>query len=66
VPFFLDDEKGAGLAVNEGVKILVLGKSGIFVYLRPRDLGFPRVAGLGLLLFFEEGLKEGDIPWEGG
>jgi hypothetical protein len=66
MPFFLDDKRGAGLAVGKKVKILVLDRSGIFIYFRPRDLDFPRVIGLELLLFPEKGLKEGDISWEKG
>jgi hypothetical protein len=64
VPFFSNDRKEIRLAVDEGVEISVLDKSGIFIYFRPRDLGFPRITGLRLLLFLEEGLKEGDISWE--
>jgi hypothetical protein len=64
VPFFSNDRKETGLAVSKGIKILVPGKSGIFVYFRPRDLDFPRIAGLRLLSFPEKGLKEDDIPWE--
>jgi hypothetical protein len=59
--FFSDDRKETGLAVDKGIKISVLGKSGIFIYFRPRDLDFPRVAGLGLLSFSEKGLKESNI-----
>jgi hypothetical protein len=62
VPFFSDDRKEAGLAVNKEVKISVSGKSGIFIYFRPRDLDFPRVTELGLSLFSEKELKENDIP----
>jgi hypothetical protein len=64
VPFFLNDKKRTGLAVNKKIKILVLGKSDIFVYFRPRDLDFPRVIGLELLSFLEKRLKESNIPWE--
>jgi hypothetical protein len=61
VPFFSDDGKEIGLAVDKGIKILVPGRSGIFIYLRPRDLDFPRVTGLGLPPFLEKRLKEGNI-----
>ena len=64
MPFFSDDRRGIRLAVNKKVKVLVLGRSGIFVYFRPRDLDFSRITGLGLLLFPEKRLKEGNIPWE--
>jgi hypothetical protein len=64
VPFFSNDKKKAGLAVGKGVKISVSGRSGIFIYFRPRDLGFPRITGLGLSLFSEKGLKEDDISWK--
>jgi hypothetical protein len=62
MPFFSDDEREIGLAVNKGIKISVPNKSGIFIYFRPRDLGFPRVTGLGLLLLPEKRLKKDNIP----
>jgi hypothetical protein len=61
MPFFSNDRKGKGLKTVKIIKISVLGKSGIFIYFRPRDLGFPRVIELGLLLFPEKELKESDI-----
>jgi hypothetical protein len=64
VPFFSNDKRETGLAVGERVKILMPDKSDIFIYFRPRDLDFPRVIELGLLLFLEKRLKEGNIPWE--
>jgi hypothetical protein len=62
VPFFSNDRKEIGLAVSKKIKVLMPDKSDIFIYFRPRDLDFPRVIGLGLSLFFEKGLKEGNIP----
>ena len=61
MPFFLDDKRGGGLKTVKIIKISVLGRGGIFIYLRPRDLGFSRIAKLRLLLLFEKGLKEGNI-----
>jgi hypothetical protein len=62
VSFFSDDRKRIKLTVNKKIKILMPDKSGIFIYFRPRDLGFPRIAELGLLLFPEKKLKKGNIP----
>jgi hypothetical protein len=61
MPFFSDDKRGEGLKMVKIIKILVSGRGGIFIYFRPRDLGFPRIAKLKLLLFSEKGLKESDI-----
>jgi hypothetical protein len=61
MPFFSNDEKRGGLKTVKVIKISVLGRNGIFIYFRPRDLGFPRVIKLGLSLFSEKRLKEGDI-----
>jgi hypothetical protein len=64
MPFFLDDKRETKLTVNKEIKISVPDRSGIFIYFRPRDLGFPRITELRLLLLPEEKLKENDIPWE--
>jgi len=66
MPFFSDDKREKELKTVKIIEILVPGKGGIFVYFRPRDLGFPRVIKLRLLLLFEKGLKEDDISWEKG
>jgi len=66
MPFFSNDRKEKGLKTVKVIKISVSGRGGIFIYFRPRDLGFPRVTKLGLSLFSEEELKEGDISWEKG
>jgi hypothetical protein len=64
--FFSDDRRGEGLKTVKIIKILVLSRGGIFIYFRPRDLGFPRIAKLRLLLLFEKGLKKDNISWEKG
>jgi hypothetical protein len=61
MPFFLDDKKGGKLKTIKIIEILILDRGGIFIYFRPRDLDFPRVTKLGLLLFSEKGLKKGNI-----
>jgi hypothetical protein len=61
MPFFSDDRKEGGLKIIKIIEISILGKNGIFIYFRPRDLGFPRVIKLGLPLLSEKGLKKGDI-----
>jgi hypothetical protein len=65
MPFFLDGGEEEGLKTIKVIKVLILGRDGIFIYFRSRDLGFPRVIKLRLLLFFKKGLKEGDISWGG-
>jgi hypothetical protein len=64
MPFFSNNRKKTGLAVNKEIKVLVLGKSGIFIYFRPRDLDFPRITELRLSPFPEKGLKKNNISWE--
>jgi hypothetical protein len=64
MPFFSNDRKERGLKTVKIIKISVLGRGGIFIYFRPRDLGFPRVIKLRLLLLFEKGLKKNNISWE--
>jgi hypothetical protein len=61
MPFFSNDKKGGGLKTIKIIKVSVPGRDGIFIYFRPRDLGFPRVIELGLLSLSEKGLKEGNI-----
>jgi hypothetical protein len=61
MPFFSDNGRERGLKTVKIIKVLVLGRGGIFVYFRPRDLGFPRVTKLGLSSLFEKRLKENDI-----
>jgi hypothetical protein len=61
MPFFSDDRRGGGLKTVKIIEISVLGRGDIFVYFRPRDLGFSRVIKLRLSLFSEKRLKEGDI-----
>jgi hypothetical protein len=64
--FFSDDRKGKGLKTVKVIKISVLGRGGIFIYFRPRDLGFSRITKLELLLFSEKRLKKSNISWEKG
>jgi hypothetical protein len=61
MPFFLNGGGERGLKTVKVIKILVSDRGGIFIYFRPRDLGFPRVIKLGLLLFLEKKLKKDDI-----
>jgi hypothetical protein len=61
MPFFSDDGRGKKLKTVKIIKISVLGRGDIFIYFRPRDLGFSRVIKLKLPLFSEKGLKESDI-----
>jgi hypothetical protein len=61
MPFFSDDKRKKGLKTVKVIEILVLNRNGIFIYLRPRDLGFPRIIKLGLSLLSEKGLKENNI-----
>jgi hypothetical protein len=66
MPFFSDDRRGGGLKTVKIIEILIPGRGGIFIYLRPRDLDFPRIIKLKLLLLSEKGLKESNISWERG
>jgi hypothetical protein len=61
MPFFSNDKKKKGLKTVKIIEISISGKDGIFIYFRPRDLGFPRVTKLRLSLFSEKGLKKSDI-----
>jgi hypothetical protein len=61
MPFFSDDRRGEGLKTIKIIKISVLNRGGIFIYFRPRDLGFPRIIKLRLLLLSEKGLKKDNI-----
>jgi len=64
MPFFSDDRRGGGLKTVEVIEVLVSGRGGICICLRPRDLGFSRVIELGLSLFSEKGLKKNNISWK--
>jgi hypothetical protein len=64
MPFFSNDKREERLKTVKIIKVSVLGRGGIFIYFRPRDLGFPRIIKLELSLLFEKGLKKGNISWE--